>query len=389
MTTNELLLNSISAFLKGEVLTAPEDTDWQELIQKAEQQKLLPMVYEVLGGSMPENVKKPCKAAAIGEIVSQTQRTAEFLKTYKELSEAGISPLVVKGIICRSVYDKPDYRASSDEDLYIPLDDYPVFHKKMLELGFDSKEPDYKNAHEERYFSNGILIEGHWELFPQENVALNALNVFAEVFWNRAKMQLVDEIEIKALEPTDHMIFLLLHAYKHFVASGVGIRQICDIVQWSKHYKLDWQRINEVMKKINGECFAAAIFDAGEKHFGMEYPENWERADSTALLGDALDGGVYGTSSMDRKHSASMTLEAVEASGRGKGGAPYIKTLFPNRAVMEMSYPWVKKSAALMPAAWVARIIRYLGSEANKNSVAESLKVGNERMELLRKYKII
>ena len=387
---NEVLLNCISAFLRGEKLTAElRDDEWQELIEKAARQKVIPMVYEALGDSMPENVKRDCKAATMYNVAAQLKINLEFLSAYKELSAAGITPLVVKGIICRSVYYKPEYRASADEDLFIPLEQYSAFHDKMLELGFKANEPDYKNAHEERYVKGSLLIEGHWELFPQENAALNALNAYSESFLERASKQTVEGVELKTLEPTDHMIFLLLHTYKHFISSGVGVRQICDIAQWSKHYELDWTRIREAMKSMRGEYFAAALFDAGERYFGMTFPEGWERADSTALLKDALDGGIYGSSDMSRKHSGTITLGAVESAHNENKGVPLMSAIFPNRAVMEMNYPWVKKSGALLPVAWGARIIRYIGERGNNNNAAESMKIGSERLELLKKYRII
>ena len=387
---NEVLLNCISAFLRGEKLTSElSDAEWQELIDKSAQQKVIPMVYEALGDNMPEDIKRSCKAATMYNVAAQLKRNSEFLSAYKDLTAAGITPLVVKGIICRSVYDKPEYRSSADEDLFVPLEQYPAFHEKMLELGFKANEPDYKNAHEERYMRDCLLAEGHWELFPQENDALNALNAYSKSFWARACTQTVERVEMKVLEPTDHMIFLLLHTYKHFISSGVGVRQICDIAQWAKHYELNWTSIREAMKSMHGEYFAAALFDAGEKYFGMTFPEGWERADSTELLNDALDGGIYGSVDMSRKHSGSITLGAVESAHNEKKGIPLMSAIFPNRAVMEMSYPWVKKSGALLPVAWGARIIRYLGERGNNNTAAESMKIGSERLELLKKYRII
>lgn len=387
MDSNELLLKCILAFLRGEKIDAGQGTDWQELVRKAQQQKLLPMVYEVLGSGMPESLRASCKKETFHLIAGQMQRTAQFKQVYKELGDRGITPLVVKGVVCRCVYEKPDYRASADEDLYIPLEDYAQFHKAMVELGFETKEPDYKNAHEERYTRNGLLVEGHWELFPQENSALNSLNTYTAAFWRRTSVQSVEGQGILTLEPTDHMIFLLLHAFKHFINSGVGIRQICDIAQWSKAHSMNWEYVKEVMSAAGAECFAGAIFDAGEKYFDMSAPSGWEKTDSLSLIKDALDGGIYGSADMNRKHSSSMTLDAVEAARADRRASPVMHSLFPNRAVMEVNYPWVKNSAMLLPAAWGLRILRYA---SNRNrSASESIKIGTERIELLREYKII
>lgn len=390
MSVNNELLNCISAFLRNETVQVTLDEGgWAELIRKAEEQKLLPMIFEAAGASMPESLCTAIRSRTKLLVARQMQCTQEFLSLYKSLSDAGIRPLVIKGIVCRSVWSRPEHRSSADEDLYIPLSDYPAFHEKMLELGFEAKSPDYKNAHEERYIRSGLLIEGHWELFPLDNDKLNTLNAYTDEMWNRAQTQLVEGAEMTVLDATDHMTFLLLHAYKHFINSGVGIRQLCDIAQWSKHYALDWHRIYDVLRSVHGECFAAAVFDAGERYFGMEYPPHFERADCTALINDALDGGIYGASDMSRKHSGPMTLEAVDASEKGKTGRPLLRTLFPNRSVMEASYPWVKKSAALLPAAWAVRIAKYAVSRGTDNSAAESVRIGNERIELMKYYKII
>lgn len=103
------------------------------------------------------------------------------------------------------------------------------------------------------------------------------------------------------------------------------------------------------------------------------------------LVRDALLGGIYGSADMNRKHSGSMTLGALEAANGG--AAPLKSAVFPSRAVMEMSFPWVKKSALLLPAAWGVRIVRYL--RRGSLSAAESIRIGNERIELLKKYGIL
>lgn len=390
MTPNEVFLKSTYAFLRGETLEAElSEAGWRELIRLAQEQKMLPMLFEAVGASIPEELRSDTKKQVRRLVVAQTVRTAQFLSLYSELYAVGINPLVVKGIVCRSLYSKPDLRASADEDLYIPLGSYPEFHEKMLSLGFRAEEPDYKNSHEARYTKDGLLIEGHWELFPRDSSALSGLNELNSGFFARAKMRSCEGAELLTLEDSDHMIFLLLHAYKHFINSGVGLRQICDIALWAQAHTLDWPRIKTAMSAINGEHFAAAIFDAAEKYCGVKKPDGFPDADCTALISDALSGGVYGSADMSRRHSGTMTLSAVEAERESKAHIPLLRTLFPNRAVMEVSFPWVKKSAALLPAAWTIRFVRYLTQLGEGNRAAESIKIGTQRTELLKEYKII
>lgn len=386
MNAENALLIAVSAALRGEKAELSLSNDaWRQLIRTAEEQKLLPLVFDAAGGSMPEELFPSVRTRVRHTVANQLRSEAEFKKLLRELYGLGIRPLLVKGLLCRRTYPKPDLRVSSDEDLYI-RSDYPDFHAAMLSLGFEASDPDYENAHEERCTRNGLLVEGHWELFPQENSALNALNSLSDGFWSRAEERDIDGIPVLCLEPTDHMSFLLLHAYKHFVSSGVGIRQICDIAQWAKAYDIGWQRVYELMLSVHVQGFCAGVFDAAEKHFGMAFPEVFPRLDGDDLVRDALLGGIYGSADMNRKHSGSMTLAALEATNGG-AAAPLKSAVFPSRAVMEMSFPWVKKSALLLPAAWGVRIVRYL--RRGSLSAAESIRIGNERIELLKKYGIL
>ena len=387
MEIRDVFLNCISAYLTKTAYVPPADCDWDALLQLCREQKLIAPVYTVVRGAAAN--AKQWRMAALSDAAMQARRSAEFETLCAQLSERGICPLVVKGVLCRETYPEPDARISSDEDLYVPRAQYDAFHETMLALGFRSDAPDLENAHELRYTRGSLLIEGHWELFPQENTTLNALNALSDGFWARAVTRDVGGGRVRVPDATDHMTFLLLHLFKHFINSGAGVRQICDVAQWSKAYEIDWPRVREALALTHAEVFAGAVFDAGARYFGMAFPEGWPRADCAALLADALGGGIYGSATMSRKHSGSMTLAAVEdAKGAGRLKS-LLRTLFPNRAVMEMSYPWVKKSAALLAPAWVVRIARYLVSRGGGSSAAESMKIGTERIALLKQYQIL
>lgn len=72
-------------------------------------------------------------------IFQQVSRTALFLSDEKELAQLGVQPLVMKGIVCRNLYPKPDLRPSGDEDLLIPEKDFAAvdacFMRKRLCAG--------------------------------------------------------------------------------------------------------------------------------------------------------------------------------------------------------------------------------------------------------------
>lgn len=112
--------------------------------------------------------------------------------------------------------------------------------------------------------------------------------------------------------------------------------------------------------------------------------------DVEPLLHDALCGGVYGSNDYTRLHSSTVTLNAVKASRAGEKSS-VLRTVFPKRAYLERRYPYLKKRPYLLPVAWVQRIVHYAGEKQSgaDNSASGSIKLGKERIELMKRYGII
>ena len=90
----------------------------------------------------------------------QARKTEEFLALYKRLLEAGLTPMVVKGIICRQLYPQPDSRCSGDEDVLIPKDQFASCHTCFLQEKMVPLEPnqDLEAAGEVPYGKKGGML---------------------------------------------------------------------------------------------------------------------------------------------------------------------------------------------------------------------------------------
>ena len=200
---------------------------------------------------------------------------------------------------------------------------------------------------------------------------------------------------------TDHLFYLICHAFKHFLHSGFGIRQVCDIVLFANHYgtEIDWIRILRQCREIHADLFTAALFRIGQKYLTFDpvlagYPKEWQeiQVDEQLMLDDLLDAGIYGDGTMSRKHSSNITLNADSAQKQGKKAEHSVmKTLFPPVKSMERRYPYLKKYPMLLPVAWVSRILKYRQetSKSQNNDAAQAVAIGNRRVELLKQYKIL
>lgn len=114
--------------------------------------------------------------------------------------------------------------------------------------------------------------------------------------------------------------------------------------------------------------------------------------DEEALLDDLLCGGVYGGASMSRQHSSNITLNRVAAEKQGKKiSNSLLQTIFPSLDAMKGRFLYLEKYPWLLPVAWIIRIWKYRkeSSQMEDNSAGESIRIGNQRVELMKKYGII
>lgn len=396
-----LFLQAVQAALKNEYVDWDEpisQEDWRGLFRLAEAHRMLPMVFQAVylcpaAQQADRELMGYYRFCSLQMVALQAQKTAEFAPVLEALRRAEVQPLVVKGITCRELYPNPDHRLSSDEDVLIHPAAFARCHKALTELGFTTRDPE-EASYELSYIKEGtsLYLEIHRSLFPPESLAYGDLNRFFPEVYRRS----VEKRGIPTLCPTDHMLYLLCHAFKHFLHSGFGLRQVCDLILFANHYgsEVDWEYVLECCRSIRAEKFAAGLFRIGWKYlnFSLEqsrYPLTWQAiyVDEHALLEDILQAGVYGTDDKDRVHSSNITLQAMTAQKQG-GANPgsLLQTVFPPMDVMKRKYPYLKNKPLLLPIAWTDRILKYGKSTAK---VSGTLRIGNERVALMKRYGIL
>ena len=374
-----------------------ENVDWSAVFALAGQQKLTPLLFEAArkAPAAAENAAlfAAVKQQVIGQVLHQTLRAAEFAALYGDLRAAGLHPVVVKGQLCSRLYPLQDHRISADDDLYIPEAEFPACHARLLANGLTTDTPadELAAADEVSYTKEGspLYIELHRHLFDSSEDAHDDLNRFF------AGLHPVEIDGFLAMPPHEHLLYLILHAYKHFVRSGIGLRQFCDIGLWARAYhdQIDWLRLHDQCRTVHAATFAAAAFCIAANDLGIELdlPAPWEDTmDVVPLLYDTLCGGVYGSNDYTRLHASTVTLNAVRASRTG-GRSSVLRTMFPPRSALARRYPYLKKHTWLLPAAWAQRLAHYAREkrQTTADSAAGSLRLARERIELMKQYDIL
>ena len=239
-------------------------------------------------------------------------------------------------------------------------------------------------------------MEAHKVLFDPESDSFTGFNEPFQGALDRAVRAQIQDVELLTLEPTDHLLFLILHAFKHFLHSGFGLRIVTDIClfTWRHGDRVDFSRIHEICAQLRCDAFVAAVYRIGERFFDLPIPEQFvmKNLDIGPILADILASGLHGAE-IDRLHSANITLRAV--SDRNQGRVPAASglraTVFPSAEKLSGRYPYLQKRPWLLPVAWVSRLGSYFRTrrQYGEQNPVESLRIGKERVELLREYNII
>lgn len=378
----------------------------QQVLALAQMHHVLPMIFEAVyscpaAAALEPRLVEECRKTTLQSVMVQAIKTEEFLELYEGLRSRGVTPLVVKGLVCRSLYPRPDYRESGDEDVLCGEGGFQNSHKAMVELGMESCGHDLESYEVSYRKRDGLLyIELHKTLFPGDSDIFGDCNrIFQHAFDHPAQIT-VGNVNISTLDWSEHMLYLILHAFKHFLHSGFGIRQVSDMALFANAYgdRIDWNYVQKKCRSFRAERFAVAIFAIAEKYltFSAEqahYPGSWRSVpvDYEPLLRDMLCGGIYGQADRSRIHSSNMILNAVKADKKGKQGKNLLRTVFPPAKMLAGRFHWLRRMPWLLPVAWVLRCLGYLreAMTCSDSSAAAVIRMGTKRVELLRQYDII
>lgn len=393
-----VFLSALRCAIHGEKMQAHsiQDPELKQLWELAVEHRVPALIAQAMVPDEGERGKLgPLFELGRNDTLVQASHTAEFLLLLDALEAEGLRPAVVKGLVCRSLYPQPEQRPSTDEDLLIREEEFPAYHGALLRYGLSLVKPEESTdgADEVSYQDNsrGLYIELHMRLFPPNSDTYGDCNRFFTGALDHTVEMTAYGRRVCTLSPTDHLLYLLCHAYKHMLHGGVGLRQICDMGLFTERFgkEIDWNRVRSACDTLGISCLSGAFFRIGQQHLGLDCPDVFagEEIDEIPLLLDCLRGGLYGVEDPNRQHSSTLTLEAVAAQRKGRVNRGVLYSVFLPASALAGRFPYLRKRPWLLPAAWVQRVWLYLTQD--RANVSDTLRQGRERIELLRQYKIL
>ena len=188
MDIDRIFLRILTSALHGrpaDIRTDLKRKTQMDIIRLASAHSVLPMIVQASweadtdkGLSVQPFLKKARELT-----YAQAQRTADFLVLYSYLADRGLYPVILKGIVVRSLYPCPEQRSSVDEDILIGPWEADAFHEALLNYGLvPERGEEHRTAQETAYRDRqrGLYIEVHRELLPTGSGAYSECNSLFE-----------------------------------------------------------------------------------------------------------------------------------------------------------------------------------------------------------------
>ncbi len=374
-----------------------ERPDWGLLAQVAREQSMAALFYQGAlqcpeFASCPSDLREELQRQTIVTVATQAQRTQRLKEIYRSLREAGLCPIVLKGILCRHLYGAlADYRPSCDEDIYLAPEHIVAAHEVLEREGWRlSSHPDSLNVpdklqvigYEDRH---GVLsLELHPTLFGTGSARQDRWNHCVLAAASRPVRLVVEGEELWTLESTAHYLYLFLHLAKHLCDAGAGLRMIADLMLFQKVHgaEIRWSELAQQIEALGLGGLYADVMAVGRR-LGFEADPLFCEVAPQALLEDAACAGVFGQARRGKGRGAILTIAAQYESIPRR----LQRLLIPSAKQLEDGRPWLAQRPWLLPFAWVQRASRlFRGDEKRSRISLGALVEAQGRMKLLRSY---
>ena len=256
------------------------NVDWEEVKALAEMQGLSDVVLdgiELLIGS--QRPPQEFLLEWIGETLQNESIYALQGEVARDVAKLfyrnGIKTYILKGIVVSECYPKPQHRISVDIDCFLlpeksDFDAWSLGNDLIRNKGFQVNTDFYKNS---SFDISGVTFESHQFLTPfRGNKRLAALEKKLQELIRQDKGE--DIIEGTCLYRPPVMataLFLIEHAYSHFLHEGLTWRMVLDWMMFSrKHEKeIDWKQLEAWIddfgfRKFYDSYYRLGLFLIGE-----------------------------------------------------------------------------------------------------------------------------
>lgn len=298
--------------------------------------------------------------------------------------------MLLKGMVIRKYYPAPEFREMADNDILFDNKYSKEVYEFMTARGY--KSDDYNKGYHDEYLKPPAYnFEMHRQLVSSKerpkwyeyykdvkSILIKDTNENRETAANSESNNTSNQFYFS---DNDFYVYFIVHTYKHFLNSGMGLRTVLDVYLYVSNLqeKLDFDYIEEQLKKLDAYDFEQTFRSIAFKMFdeNLEDRKWWDLFDvkEQEMLSYILDAGTYGNLENRVAHKMGYTKgEKKKTSDKAK----YIfRRLFPSMDTIEEFFPFFYKHKWAIPFLYIYRI--------GKSPFTRRKKVAGELKEVFKK----
>ena len=186
-----------------------------------------------------------------------------------------IRTYILKGIVVAECYPNPSHRRSSDLDCFLYAsenhfaDVWELGNRLMEQQGFEVDRSYYKNS---TIYLPGLSVENHQYMTPfRGNHRMKRLELLLQaMIISDNGENLFDGTYLYRPPVMMSALFLIEHAYSHFLHEGLTWRLILDWMMFCKKHKdeIDWNSLNALINEFGFRKFYDSFLKLGRYLLG-------------------------------------------------------------------------------------------------------------------------
>ena len=232
-----------------------------EVIRLAAFQGTGPLVYDQLlkmpEVEIPAELRMQMKQQCMMSMMQQQVMMPILSKAWTALEEADIHPVLLKGLALAQYYPQPHLRQWGDIDLYVGQKQY---HKACAVLR--GAFPEAKHPEEEFEFLKHYNFVFGDTVLEMHRVSMTFAHPRDRRYYERLEEQYLTKdgssfeyegVSITIPEDTFNVFFTFLHAWHHFMETGMNMKQVCDVavLLHAKRDTIDRVQLKEMLTKLH------------------------------------------------------------------------------------------------------------------------------------------
>lgn len=278
---------------------------------------------------------------------AERQRILEYLESI------GCWYMPLKGSLLQFDYPKFGMRQMSDNDILFDEAFQEQIHDHMIGQGYEAEV--YQKGNHDAYMRKPVY---HFEM--HKSLFMNSMASEFSSYYRDIKKKIKKDADNDFgfhFSVDDFYIYMVIHAYKHYLYSGIGIRNLLDVYVYLNRHReeMDWEYVNSEMQKIGAFHFEQECRNLSEKLFAVPQADPGLSDSEMGILEIYFSSGTYGTS----QAAVENALRSQEnRSGKVSKIRYLLRRLFPSVQYMIDMEPRLEKKRWLIPLAYIRRLFR-------------------------------